>query len=41
MTEVEKYSLEQVKKEWLQGLILGSIVTFIVMYVWFKWLGWK
>ncbi len=30
------FTLDQTKKEWTQGLYLGAIVTFVIMYVWLR-----
>ena len=33
----KNYTLKDLKGEWLRGLITGSIITFIVVYLWFKY----
>jgi len=33
-----EFTLNETKKEWKQGLYIGSIVTFIIVYIWFRFI---
>ncbi len=32
------WTLDEVKREWSQGLFMGAFISFIVFYIWFRYI---